>query len=217
MELDYLKDLWQQQNKAQNYETEDLLKMLNSSSMSYVKYIFWVSVAEFIIMIGINVFSTFNLHQSDHFFALFKKYHIPFSQNMVEVYDCYFMGFNFFTLVISFVFIYLFYTAYKNIRIESSLKLFIQQIVKVKKTVNLFISINLVFIMLTSLIFLIYPIYLLFADIIALNREVYMLIASLVFVIILSVLLLYLYYRLIYGIILNKLTKNLKQLNQLSQ
>ena len=55
-DLDSLKKTWQEQPVQEKYNDNEILTMLNRNSRNYMKYIFWISVAEFAI------FSVFGLY-----------------------------------------------------------------------------------------------------------------------------------------------------------
>ena len=47
-DLDNLKSTWQKQLVENKYNDNEILKMLNKKSRNYMKYIFWISAAEFL-------------------------------------------------------------------------------------------------------------------------------------------------------------------------
>ena len=50
-DIDSFKKSWQDQTIADGYNQEDIEKMLNKKSRNYVKYILWISIAEFFVFI----------------------------------------------------------------------------------------------------------------------------------------------------------------------
>ena len=43
-DIDQLKKTWQEQDKEQLYNKNEILEMLNQKSRNYVKYILWISI-----------------------------------------------------------------------------------------------------------------------------------------------------------------------------
>ena len=58
-DLDSFKETWQQQPVQPKYDTSEIESMLNKSSRNYVKYILWISLVEFILILGANLYYTF--------------------------------------------------------------------------------------------------------------------------------------------------------------
>ena len=109
-----------------------------------------------------------------------------------------------------------FYLNYKKIDVESNLKKFIIHIIKFKKTVNLFIFSN----VLLLVLFIGSLISLLTITIRRQNIHVdiptfWSLLIAVSLSLLISVMLILLYYKLAYGIILKRLSKNLKQLEKI--
>ena len=58
-DLDSFKKTWQEQPVQKKYDDNEILKMLNRKSRNYVKYIFWISVAEFLLFSVMGIFYFF--------------------------------------------------------------------------------------------------------------------------------------------------------------
>ncbi len=54
-DIDNFKKDWQAQDKKRLYNSSEILEILNHKSKNYVKYIFWISLAEFILFSGITL------------------------------------------------------------------------------------------------------------------------------------------------------------------
>lgn len=120
------------------------------------------------------------------------------------------------SLFITGIFVVVFYLNYKKIDVESNLKKFIIHIIKFKKTVNLFIFSN----VLLLVLFIGSLISLLTITIRRQNIHVdiptfWSLLIAVSLSLLISVMLILLYYKLAYGIILKRLSKNLKQLEKI--
>jgi hypothetical protein len=55
-DLDSFKKTWQEQPVQEKYDNNEILQMLNKKSRNYVKYIFWISVFEFLFFTLIGLF-----------------------------------------------------------------------------------------------------------------------------------------------------------------
>jgi len=120
------------------------------------------------------------------------------------------------SLVVTGIFVVVFYVNYKKIDVESNLKKFIIHILKFKKTVNLFIFSNvfLLVLFIGSLVSLL-TITIRRQNIHVDNPTFWSLIFAVVLSLLISVVLILLYYKLAYGILLKRLSKNLKQLEKI--
>jgi hypothetical protein len=120
------------------------------------------------------------------------------------------------SLVLTGIFVIIFFMNYKKINIESDLKKFITHIIHFKKTVNLFIFSNifLLFIFIgsfTSFIIMVMDQQNVQID----NPTFWALITGVIFSLLICVILILLYYKLTYGILLKRLSVNLKQLEKI--
>lgn len=113
-------------------------------------------------------------------------------------------------------FVYKFYQNYRKIKIEENLKGLITRIIKFKKTVNAFILISILLLVAFTSIFTVFIFYALNSqNIEPANSAVTIFVIGITLSTGLCVLLIWLYYRLVYGIIMRKLDKNLKQLKDI--
>lgn len=206
--LDILKKDWDKtENKFKSFSETDIYKMLHSKSTSIVKWIFYISVFELFLWIGLSAFArTF-----DHV-------------NQFENFSKLFLISELISYAIIIVFIYLFYKNYRTINTTDSVKKLMDSIIKTRKTVTTYIRVFIIYNILASLIVFYYVI----------NNEsqwqenyqiaiekgqesVYIigvLIVVLIFVIILAILL-WAFYKLIYGILLKRLYKNHQELKKI--
>lgn len=116
------------------------------------------------------------------------------------------------------VFVYCFYQNYRKINVESNLKKLILQIIKFKKTVQLFIVANIALVILFTLILGIFTFSVLAEQNIELtNPTLIGFIAGLILTMAISVVLIWIYYRVVYGLILRRLGKNLEQLQNIEE
>jgi len=218
-DIDNFKETWQQQGIEPKYNNAEILQMLNRKSRNYVKYILWISIAEFLFILGVSGYYYLNYGNEDNsLIHILEKMNVAVTPEIVRNLDAFYFIMKIFSIAITLFFVVKFYLNYKKIRVESNLKNFIVQIIGFKKTVNLFILVNILFLVITTLILA----YFVFRAISSQNIEmdhstftgfVVGLIVSLVF----SVVLIWLYYRLVYGIIMRRLSRNLQQLKEIEQ
>lgn len=212
-DIDSLKKSWQDQVISDDYNQEEIEVMLNKKSRNYVKYILWISVAEFVIFGIINFIALFSNSFHTDFTNILNKLQIR-NQNEVEFsLDKIYNVMKIASLVITGVFVIIFYSNYKKINVEANLKKFIIHIIKFKRAVNLFIFSNILLLFLfigSSTAFIIFTIKKQNIEID--NPTFWGLITGVIFSLLVCIILILLYYKIAYGIILKRLSKNLKQL-----
>lgn len=131
-QLDLLKKDWKKQDASlPRYSQSELSKLIHKKSSSIVKWIFIISVLEFVI---------------PHIFLLF--FDNKGINNQLQDFDLT----SFYTIIsvvfygFVLVFIYLFYRNYKSISANSNPKILMQNILKTRKTVKYYIWVALSFI-----------------------------------------------------------------------
>lgn len=217
-DLDDFKKTWQQEPVQPKYDTSEIESMLNKSSRNYVKYILWISLVEFILILGANLYYTFLGEDTTDLMSVLGKLGIDnsayFENTLAQLYFILKMV----SLAMTGAFVYLFYQNYRKINIESNLKKLILQIIKFKKTVQLFILANIALVVLFTLILGIFTFSVLAQQNIELtNPTLIGFIAGLILTMGISVLMIWIYYRIVYGFILRRLGKNLEQLQNIEE
>ena len=217
-DLDNLKETWQQQPVQPKYDSKDIESMLNKSSRNYVKYILWISIVEFVLILGANLYYTFLGEDSTDLMSVLAKLGIDDSVSFENtISDLYFI-LKMVSLALTAIFVYLFYQNYRKINIESNLKKLILQIIKFKKTVQLFILANIVLVILFTLVLGVFVSFVLAEQNIQLtNNTKFGFISGLILTMGISVVLIWIYYRVVYGFILRRLGKNLEQLQNIEE
>lgn len=211
-DIDSLKQQWQAQKISNPYSHSEILNLLNKKSRNYVKYILWVSVIEFLIILGSHLLV--DKHHS--FFKIMENLDITVTDTLIQQYNAIYITMQVVSLLVTGFFIFKFYFGYKGIKIEENLKQFILKIIYFRKTVNLFIFINIV-------LFIIYVITLVgfvigyssFQNIEIESARALRFIVALSIGIGLCITLALIYYRIVYGILVKRLGKNLKQLQEM--
>ena len=123
-ELDLLKKDWNKNENYPKFSEQEIYAMLHKNSSSVVKWIFYVSIIEFIVLNGIGFFLTDN--KVDKFFLLH-----PFLNVLQYI--------NYFVIII---FIFLFYKNYKAISVLDSSRKLIELILKTRRVVTYYIFWN---------------------------------------------------------------------------
>lgn len=215
-DLDSFKKTWQEQPVKPKYNNNEILKMLNKKSRNYMKYIFWISVIEFLFFSVLGVFYLIQSNESDSFLSILEKMGVHKNSQLVAKLDNIYLIVKILSLVVTGFFVLKFYQNYRKIKIEEDLKLFIIRIITFKKTVNAFIltNIGLLLVLISALIG--FTFYILNAQNIEFNSSTFTgFIVGIIVSTILCVSLIWVYYRLVYGIIISRLDKNLNQLKEI--
>ncbi|MDH6250725.1 membrane protein implicated in regulation of membrane protease activity [Chryseobacterium sp. H1D6B] len=215
-DLDSFKKTWQEQPVQQKYDNSEILQMLNKKSRNYVKYIFWISVVEFLFFSVMGIFYLMQGEESNSFLKVLEKLGAQKTPEVKHNFATIYLILKVLSLLVTAYFVYKFYQNYRKIKIEEDLKGFIIRIIKFKKTVNAFILISILLLIAFTSIFTAFIFYALNSQSIELNNSTLTgFIIGIVLSTGLSVLLIWLYYRVVYGIIMKRLDKNLKQLKDL--
>lgn len=215
-DLDSFKKTWQEQPVKPKYDNNEILKMLNKKSRNYMKYIFWISVIEFLFFSVLGVFYLIQSNESDSFLSILEKMGVHKNSQLVAKLDNIYLIVKILSLVVTGFFVLKFYQNYRKIKIEEDLKLFIIRIITFKKTVNAFILTNIGLLLVLMSAFIGFTFYIINIQNIEVSNST--LIGFLVGIIIgtiLCVSLIWVYYRLVYGIIMSRLDKNLNQLKEI--
>ncbi|MDR2206381.1 MAG: beta-carotene 15,15'-monooxygenase [Flavobacteriaceae bacterium] len=215
-ELDNFKKTWQQQDFEPKYNNSEILEMLNKKSRNYVKYILWISIAEFLFFTGITVYYLINGDEENSFMRILERLGVSENVKLAESLNHIYDGLKALSLLITAFFVVKFYQNYKKIRIESNLKKFILQIIRFRKTVNIFILTNITLLIISILILTFFIFNTLSNQNIHLEEDTFIaFITGLIIGCVFSIGLIWFYYRIVYGIIMKKLGKNLKQLEEI--
>ncbi|MDQ0782921.1 beta-carotene 15,15'-monooxygenase [Chryseobacterium sp. W4I1] len=215
-DLDSLKKTWQEQPVQQKYDSTEILQMLNRKSRNYVKYIFWISVAEFLFFSVLGLFYFLQGEESDSFRKILEKLGAQQSPEIQTNFDYAYLAIKVLSLLITAYFVLKFYQNYRKIKIEENLKGLIIRIMKFKKTVNAFILISISLLVAFMFVFTAFIFYVLNSQNVQPdNSNLIIVIVGIIVSTVLCVLLIWFYYRLVYGIIIRKLDRNLKQLKDI--
>lgn len=221
LDLDTLKTSWKkEQIPAHKYSQDELTLMLNKKSTNNVKYIVVISIIEFIILLLSLFITTVDntiLNNLDTEAQSIYLRNVKISRYLLYI-----------NIVISFIFIFYFYRSYKRINILNSTKEFINNILKFRKTVNIFIIINITLGMLILFLTGFYSFMVEFKKsfesgynigIEKIHSPIYTPAHIFLFTILCVFIIVFIaiYYLLVYGILLKKLKINLKELRKIDK
>jgi len=208
-ELDLLKKDWKKQGEKFNeLSYSEIYNLIHKKSSSVVKWIFVISIAEFVFWGVINFFIP------DSIYDIYEKFNLK--------------TWLYFSAIINYViviwFIYKFYNNFKAIHVADSTKLLMKKIIKTRKTVNYYVYYVIIYNFVLSIIFTAIMFYksdimlqVLNPNNIEIDENKLFTITLIVQIVVILVMCgaLWLYYRIIYGILLRKLNKNFKELEEL--
>lgn len=198
MELDDLKSAWKSVPEQNTYNQKDIFEMMKKKSSSIIKWLFIFTAIEFL------------------FVLIFTVYTISTEKILA---NNYLVGSSI-TIIITLIFLYIIYKTYKKININNSFSRLINQIIKFRRMVNIFILTILIALIITSI-----PYYYQLGQDIYINKiginydsEKAILIGYLaVFIaIIFLIIITSVYYIIIYFLFIKKLEKNLSQLKEVN-
>jgi len=198
-QLDLLKKDWKKQEKSLPKLTyDDLSKIIHKKSSSIVKWIFIISILELLLPQVVYLFTDSN----------------TFTKEIKELnLEGFIFFMNIFYYGIVLFFIYLFYRNYKTISANSNPKVLMQNIIKTRKTVKYYIWFSLSLIPIIGGVIIGKQIYTTdFLEKLPEGTSIILVWIVVMFVLSVLVGIFWLFYRLIYGILLNRLKKNYKEL-----
>ena len=209
-ELELLKKDWNK--KDSNYPKlsyDDIYKMILKKSSSIVKWIFIISLLEFVFwgVISLALKDTESMQR-------FKNYNA----------DSIIIPLTIFGYIILAYFFYLFFKNYKTISVTDSAKVLMENILKTRRTVKKYVAFNLIYLVFSTIVVL----FIEFdkdAELInqveqaSANGEVFKFYAIIIIVtlllLVVAIGVLLLFYWLMYGLLLGRLNKNYKELKKL--
>ncbi len=203
-ELELLKKDWKKQEEVfPKLSYNEIYKMILKKSSSMVKWIFIISVLEFLLWASVDI----SVRLSGDYDKL----------NVIEL-----EGFSIVSTIISYgILIYFmirFYLNYKRIQTTDSAKVLMQNILKTRRTVKYYVWTILSFLILNTIIFIGYLA--IFTDTYSSQSEgeqvpVLLVVVSTIIGLGIFIGLIALFYRVIYGILTRRLKKNYKELEKL--
>lgn len=206
-ELELLKKDWNNgKTEFKSYSDSDIYPMLHKKSSSIVKTLFYISIAELGFWLLASILPYFL--SSSFKEKLETSYENPL-----------FLGLSIFSYLVILLFIYLLFKSYKSISTTDSAKRLMESILKTRKVIKYYVAFNL------FMIFLSIPLsfYFEYQENPEFHNQIVeasanqMLVIYLVIVVVgaIFLILLWLFYRLIYGVLLKRLNRNYDELKKL--
>ncbi|TWO32587.1 hypothetical protein E1J38_006865 [Seonamhaeicola sediminis] len=204
--LDLLKKNWNKEQESDKLSAKDILPMLHKKSSSIVKLLFYISVGELFFWIIVNSIPYFT---SDSYRERLNQ---VYSDNIMVVLSV-------FSYVVIILFIYLLYKSYKSISVTDNAKRLMKSIINTRKIIKYYVLYNLIMVGISMIIGLYYSFHNDPNAVIILEEMdgKGMMILIVVSTVITSILivLIWLFYKLIYGLLLKRLNRNYKELKKL--
>jgi hypothetical protein len=209
-ELELLKKDWQKDNnKYPKLSYNEIYKMILKKSSSIVKWIFIISLLEFVFW-GIITFALKDTESMKRF----ESYNA----------DAIIIPLTIVGYIILAYFFYLFFRNYRTISVTDSAKVLMENILKTRRTVKQYVAFNLIFLVISTIVVLFIEFdkdteLISQVEQASANGEVFKFYAMIIFatVLILAVAIgvLLVFYWLVYGLLLGRLNKNYKELKKL--
>ena len=207
-ELDILKKDWNKEKpEHKKLSTQDIYPMLQKKSSSIVKTLFYISIAELIFWILVNNITPYFSSNENN-----KGFSSLFSESLITVLDV-------FSYLVIVLFIYLLFKAQKAIVATDNAKKLMESILKTRKIIKYYVVYNLGIVFIVVLITLIYgitndpKISATFSH--YSNTQLFFIILIYIVVIGVFMLIIWLFYKLLYGFLLKRLNQNYKELKKL--
>lgn len=204
-DLKQLKEKWAQQNFEKQYSKEELNGFLRKKSTYSIKWIFYLSIAEFLVYMGLPLFSP-NYIES---FAYYKSLQL--------------FGFSIFITITGYIlllyFMWRFFKNYRKITVTSSVKEHLSTILSTRRAVNQYFYANVGLLLIFTLVVFVRA-FQMDSSLIGLEQEdiSFLIICFVIGIVVALVLGLYgLLYYFVYGRFLKPLKRNEKELRQLNQ
>ncbi|WP_299128438.1 hypothetical protein [uncultured Winogradskyella sp.] len=206
-ELEILKKDWDKDRaNFKSFSGEEIYPMLQRKSSSIVKTLFYISLGELVFWLLASILPYFLSS------TIREKLEVSYE-------NPWFIAVNIFSYAVILTFIYLLFKSYKTISITDNAKRLMEGILKTRKVIKYYVIFNL------TMIFLSVPVsfYMEYQDnpdfhqmiSEASTAQMFMVYAVMVVVAAIFLLIVWLFYRLIYGILLKRLNKNYDELKKL--
>jgi len=209
-ELDKLKNHWKQNEPSFPQVSEkEIYGMLHKKSSSIVKWILVISILEFLLQVSLTVLLKDNTTTQSFNTPSIDYLTLPMTL----------IGYG-----IILYFVYVFYIRYKKITVTDNVKNLMQSILKTRKAVSTYIYVNLAYVVVSAIIivFVMFKTDSRVLEAVHKSQEhgnalaFYLTAFLFIFVLVgIFILLVWLFYRLIYGFLLRRLHKNYEELKKL--
>lgn len=204
--LDLLKKDWNREPADKKLSAKDIYPMLHKKSSSIVKTLFYISVAELVFWILVNSIPYF---VSD---AFREKLDSIYSDDLT-------LGLTIFSYAVIILFIILLFRSYKTISVTDSAKQLMANILRTRKIIKYYVLYNLIMAGVSMVLALYHSFHYdpnarQVIENLDTNGIAIFIAFSILFTAIL-ILIIWLFYKLIYGLLLKRLNRNYKELEEL--
>ena len=197
-ELDLLKKDWQKSDHSFEQVSEiEIYKMIHKKSSSIVKWIFIISIIEFIVLNSLS-------------FLLPDE-----KMSKSETIEIFITVLDYLSYGVALFFMYLFYQNYRSISVTSNTKKLMECILNTRKTVRYYIGYNLFLVFFVALLLLSSEIIITSATNNDDGARIFFTCLIMVISTVVLVGIVWLFYQLIYGILLKKLNRNYAELKKI--
>ena len=197
-ELDLLKKDWQKSDNSFEQVSEiEIYKMIHKKSSSIVKWIFIISIIEFIVLNSLS-------------FLLPDE-----KMSKSETIEIFITVLDYLSYGVALFFMYLFYQNYRSISVTSNTKKLMECILNTRKTVRYYIGYNLFLVFFVALLLLSSEIIITSATNNDDGARIFFTCLIMVVSTVVLVGIVWLFYQLIYGILLKKLNRNYAELKKI--
>jgi len=201
-ELELLKKDWKKNDEQFKQVSEnEIYGMLHKSSSSIVKWIFIISIVEFLVLRLLDVSMFFD----DSFKNKLKQIH---------VFECLEI-FTIINIIVSGCFIFLFYKNIKQISATSSVNDLMKDIIKTRKTVKYYVLYNLFIAGIIGMVVIYFQTKYDTNLNVLLEKYESVFIFCCVLLVLFLILIFYLFYKLLYGFLLRRLKRNYNELQKI--
>ena len=208
-ELELLKKDWQSNTTQsdQQISSKDIYPMMHKKSSSIVKMLFYISIAELLFWIGLNLYPYFASEE--------------YREELTTMYgnSTTLLLLTILSSAVIVVFVFLLYKSYMSISVTDSAKKLMENILKTRKIIKYYVIFSLIMAFVSMVIGVYYTMYHnpeiskqfeQFSD-----KQMFITSALMILFIGIFLLVFWLFYRLIYGILLKRLNRNYKELKKL--
>lgn len=197
-ELDLIKKDWQKRSEdLPKYTQDELMPMLHKKSSSNVKWIFIISILEFVFWLAIDI-----LISSEDYLESIKSESFLLFLKVITILN----------YIVLFGFIYLFCRNYLRIKVSDSAKILMRRIIKTRQAVKYYVRYN---IGLFTIIFIISGARAILKQTTFNSSQFWIITGIMAFILLVIVGFLILFYKVLYGILTKRLYKNYKMLTRM--
>jgi hypothetical protein len=201
-ELELLKKDWKKNDgQFKQVSENEIYGMLHKSSSSIVKWIFIISIVEFLVLRLLDLSMFFD----DNFKNKLKQIHVFEGLEVITIIN----------IIVSGCFIFLFYKNIKQISATSSVNDLMKDIIKTRKTVKYYVLYNLIIAGITGMIVIYFQSKYDNNLNVLLEKYESVFIVCCILLVLFLILIFYLFYKVLYGFLLRRLKRNYNELQKI--